>query len=116
MQRDFILIAIALCSFVVTAVVGAADNGSNKAWQRHTIDDSSVGADGARLLDANGDGRLDLVTPWEEGGEIHICLHPGDAEIDKPWPLVVVGRVASPEDAVLVDLDGDGACGRCQQL
>jgi len=109
MQRDFILIATALCFFVATAVVGAADNESNNAWQRHTIDDSSVGADGARLLDANGDGRLDLVTPWEEGGEIHICLHPGDAEIDKPWPLVVVGRVASPEDAVLVDIDDDGA-------
>ncbi len=109
MQREFVFSVTTLCCIVFTTTVGALDTGSNKSWQRHTIDDSSVGADGARLLDANGDGRLDLVTPWEEGGEIHICLHPGDAEVDKPWPQVVVGRVASPEDAVLVDLDGDGA-------
>ena len=109
MQRDFVVIATVLWCLVANAVIVVADDGFSKAWQRHTIDDSSRGADGARLLDVNGDGQLDLVTPWEEGGEIHVCLHPGDAAVDKPWPLVVVGRVASPEDAVLVDLDGDGA-------
>jgi hypothetical protein len=109
MQRDLVVIVSVLCCLVVNTVAVTADDGFSKAWQRHTIDDSSRGADGVRLLDANGDGRLDLVTPWEEGGEIHICLHPGNAAVDKPWPLVVVGRVASPEDAVLVDLDGDGA-------
>jgi len=109
MQRDFVVTATVLCCLMANTVAVATDNGFSKAWQRHRIDDSSRGADGARLFDANGDGKLDLVTPWEEGGEIHICLHPGDAAVNKPWPLVVVGRVASPEDAVFVDLDGDGA-------
>lgn len=78
------------------------------AWSRFTIDDSDRGADGVRLADANGDGLLDIVTPWEESGIVKIYLNPGPARVKRRWPAVVVGRVASPEDAVLVDLDGDG--------
>lgn len=37
-------------------------------WQRHTIDNSSLGAEGVRLRDINSDGRLDITTPWEQGG------------------------------------------------
>ena len=36
-------------------------------WNRHTIDNSSRGADGIRLLDVNADGLLDIATGWEEG-------------------------------------------------
>ena len=78
------------------------------AWQRHTIDATSRGADGARLADVNGDGFPDLVTPWEEGGVIRVCLHPGKQDVRKLWPSVTVGKVPSPEDAVFVDLDRDG--------
>ena len=78
-------------------------------WKRHVVDQSSKGADGVRLADANRDGRLDVVTGWEEGGVIRVCLHPGEKEVTKPWPSVTVGKVKSAEDAVLVDLDGDGA-------
>ncbi|MEC7566600.1 MAG: VCBS repeat-containing protein [Planctomycetota bacterium] len=77
-------------------------------WLRHVIDHASQGADGARLFDANQDGLPDVVTPWEEGGVIRICLHPGFETVGEPWPAVTVGHVGSPEDAVLVDLDADG--------
>jgi hypothetical protein len=84
--------------------------GAEEAWRRHTIDSSSRGADGVRLADANGDRRLDIVTGWEEGGQIRLCLAPAtQADLRRPWPAVLVGTVKSPEDAVLVDLDGDGA-------
>ena len=33
-------------------------------WPRHTIDDSSRGADGVRLADVNGDRLPDIVTGW----------------------------------------------------
>ena len=36
-------------------------------WTRHTIDNSSRGADGVRFLDVNGDGLEDIATGWEEG-------------------------------------------------
>ena len=78
-------------------------------WTRHTIDDSSRGADGVRMADANGDGLLDIATGWEEGGAIRVYLNPGPAAAKRAWPAVTVGQVKSPEDAVLVDVDGDGA-------
>ena len=77
-------------------------------WTRHTIDDTSHGADGVRLADVDGDGFLDIATGWEQAGEVRIYRNPGPARAKHPWRRVTVGRVRSPEDAVLVDLDGDG--------
>ncbi|MBN2310366.1 MAG: VCBS repeat-containing protein, partial [Candidatus Hydrogenedentes bacterium] len=95
------------------ADAAGADTGAAAAqpWARHTIDASSQGADGVRPGDVNGDGWPDLVTGWEEGGVVRVYLHPaGDgAALRKPWPAVTVGRVASPEDAVFMDVDADGA-------
>lgn len=79
------------------------------AWRRHTIDDASRGADGVRLADVNGDGLMDIATGWEEGGRIRVCINPGPDRVGKRWPAVTVGEVAAPEDAVFVDLDGNGA-------
>ena len=78
------------------------------AWARHTIDDSSLGADGVRLADINGDGRLDITSPWEQGGQVRVYLHPGPDGLRERWPAVTVGEVGDPEDAVFVDLDADG--------
>ena len=80
-----------------------------EAWDRHTIDDSSLGADGVRLADVNGDGHLDIVSPWEQGGRVRLYLNPGPSRVRDRWPAVTVGEVGDPEDAFLVDLDGDGA-------
>jgi len=78
-------------------------------WTRHTIDNSSRGADGVRLADVNGDGLPDIATGWEEGGVIRVYVNPGPKKAGEPWPAVTVGQVRSPEDAVLADLDGDGS-------
>lgn len=77
-------------------------------WKRHTIDRSSQGADGVRIQDINQDGMPDLVTGWEEGGVIRFYLNPGPQQVKSLWPAQTVGRVRSPEDALSVDLDGDG--------
>ncbi len=78
-------------------------------WRRHLIDGSSRGADGVRAADVNGDGLVDFPTGWEEGGRVRAYLNPGKRTVREPWPAVTVGDVADPEDAVFVDLDGDGA-------
>lgn len=79
------------------------------AWERHNIDSTSDGADGTRLADFNGDGLLDIATPWEQGGVVRIYPHPASDKVRDPWLAVTVGNVKSPEDAVFTDLDGDGA-------
>lgn len=81
----------------------------NHPWKRHVIDDSSRGADGTRLADANGDGLLDIVTGWEQGGITRVYLNPGPAKAKGKWPAVTVGLAESVEDAVFIDVDGDGA-------
>lgn len=82
---------------------------SAEPWQRHTIDNSSRGADGVRMADVNGDGHLDITTGWEEGGVIRVYQNPGPGKVVDKWPAATVGNVKSPEDAVFADLDGDGA-------
>ncbi len=85
---------------------------AEKPWAFHTIDPSTQsrrGADGIRLADANGDGLIDTVTGWEQGNAIRVCLNPGVKKVRQVWPSVTVGEVMQAEDAVFVDLDGDGA-------
>ncbi len=78
------------------------------AWSRYTIDSSSLGADGVRLADINRDGRVDIASPWEQGGQVRVYLHPGTNRLREPWPAVTVGKVGDPEDSFFVDLDGNG--------
>lgn len=105
----FLLVSVMASS----AATFAADSGQTlrptKPWNRHTIDNSSRGADGVRLADANGDGLLDITTAWEEGGVVRVYLNPGPKKSKQKWPAVTVGKVKSGEDAVFVDLDNDGA-------
>jgi len=81
---------------------------SADGWTMHVVDDSTVGADGVRLADFNSDGLPDVVTGWEQGGEIRLCIDPGPAKAKEKWPSVMVGRAPDAEDAMPVDLDGDG--------
>lgn len=101
-------IALCLITLLAASHTHAAEN-RGKPWKRHTVDNSSRGADGVRVADVNGDGLPDFVTGWEEGGQVRVCLNPGPAKAKQPWPAVTVGMVRSPEDAVFVDLDNDGA-------
>jgi hypothetical protein len=100
------LAASAVFALTVCAAQSAPDTAV--PWARHVIDNSSQGADGVRLADVNGDGLLDIATGWEEGGQVRVYLNPGPERAAQPWPTVTVGTVASPEDAVFTDVNGDG--------
>jgi hypothetical protein len=107
MKRAFVL-AMALAA-VTTPLRAQESPVVGKPWKRHVIDDASRGSDGARMMDINADGLLDVVTGWEEGGQVRVCLNPGKGKVRERWPSVMVGKVGAPEDAVFVDLDQDGA-------
>jgi FG-GAP-like repeat len=81
----------------------------SQSWIRHTIDDSSLGADGIKVGDSNRDGLPDIVTSWEQGGTVRLYFNPGPQKAKQHWAYVDVGKVGSPEDALLFDFDGDGA-------
>ena len=104
-------VAAWLAATWVLAIAAGGSRGQDRgrAWQRHTIDASSRGADGVRLADINGDGLPDITTGWEEGGLVRVYVNPGAKRARDRWPAVTVGRVRSPEDAVFADVDGDGA-------
>lgn len=93
---------------LLAGLLASAQVAGAEPWICHTIDDSSKGADGVRLADANGDGWLDIATGWEQGGLIRAYLNPGPTKVKARWPAVTVGKVGAPEDAVWADLDGDG--------
>lgn len=98
---------------LVAGCLCLASAGLAKPWKRHTIDFSSkeagkLGADGIRLADVDGDGLPDITTGWEQGGAIVVYRNPGAAKSKSTWPSVTVGMVRGPEDAVFIDLDGDG--------
>jgi hypothetical protein len=97
-----IYIATTLAVFSFTTVVVAQEN---IPWKRHTIDNTSLGSDGTKLADVNGDGHVDLIVGWEEGGVTRLYINPGDPH--EFWEYI---ELPSPdvEDAFAVDLDGDG--------
>jgi hypothetical protein len=98
-----------LAGVLALASVAVGQQRPGRPWKRHAIDDSSRGADGVRLADVNGDGRMDIITGWEEGGLTRLYLNPGAGKARAKWPAVTVGKTPSVEDAVFVDLDADGA-------
>lgn len=87
------------------------------AWERHTIDERFRGADGVKLGNFGGyGGDFDLATGWEQSGVVvaylfqpplYDCTSPGPV-YPATWTPVTIGKVGSVEDAVFVDLDGDG--------
>lgn len=101
-------LATASSSNQVAVLPVAVTSAPGPTWKRHVIDDTSKGADGVKLGDLDRDGLQDIVTGWEEGGEVRVYLHPGPRQAQQPWPRVTVGKVASPEDAIFADLNGDG--------
>jgi hypothetical protein len=86
---------------------------SGDCWTLHVIDDSGNGADGVHLGDIDGDGYVDVVSGWEQSGDLRLYRNQGAGlRGTARWPAVDIGAGLSMrgiEDAAFADLDGDGA-------
>ncbi|MBD3628057.1 MAG: VCBS repeat-containing protein [Cyclobacterium sp.] len=78
---------------------------SSSPWKMHTIDNTSFGADGSKMSDVDGDGKLDVVVAWEEGGVVRLYFQPNEPK--SKWPFVEL-KAPDVEDAFATDLNGDG--------
>lgn len=76
-------------------------------WTMHVIDNSSKGADGAKVVDADGDGKMDIVVGWEQGHIVRLYRHPEPGLEKSTWSYIEV-PAPNVEDAQPVDLNGDG--------
>ncbi|MEM7371366.1 MAG: VCBS repeat-containing protein [Bacteroidota bacterium] len=96
-----------LTRLMFIVMLGGLSVHAQSSWKMHTIDNSSKGADGAKLTDVDGDGLLDILVGWEQGHHTRLYHHPGLGQAMQPWSYV---EVPSPnvEDAQAVDLNGDG--------
>jgi hypothetical protein len=79
----------------------------------HMIGVQGNGADGVHLGDIDGDGFPDIVSGWEESGDLMLYLNPGAAgRAAQRWPAVDISaglRMRGVEDAAFADLDCDGS-------
>lgn len=74
-------------------------------WNLHVIDNTSMGADGVKLADLDGDGLDDIVVGWEQGNVARLYFN--SVEKSDRWKFITV-PAPDVEDAQPVDLDGDG--------
>ena len=63
-------------------------NGSHNQWKKWSIDSRGNGADGVHTADINRDGFIDVVSGWEQSGDILLYLNPGKDRVTNtaPWP------------------------------
>jgi len=94
---------------VITMLLGCSEDISSSHWNLHVIDDSSLGADGVKSMDINSDGRLDLVVGWEQGGLTRVYMSGPSKGTAPKFQIITVGDAPDVEDAVFIDLDGDGS-------
>jgi len=85
----------------------------NVYWQMWPIDSSGNGADGVHTGDMNRDGLVDVVSGWEQSGDLMLYLNPGPETVRhiESWRRVDISGgvpIKGIEDAAFADLDLDG--------
>ena len=82
---------------------------SGAPWNGYEIDGRTGGPDGVKVYDVNYDGLYDVVSGFEGASRSRVYINPGKDKCKENWPVVEVGHARHVEDALLTDLDGDGA-------
>jgi hypothetical protein len=81
---------------------------TDNVWKIHSIDNTLLGADGIRFGKETHNTLPNLVTGWEQSGLTRIYFPALTDTVSDTWQYVTVGISPNVEDAILVDIDGDG--------
>jgi len=102
-------------SLAIVLCLGVAEPGHAPPiyWQMWSIDSSGNGADGVHTSDINRDGLVDVVSGWEQSGDLMLYLNPGPNGVRETaeWSRVDISRgvaIKGIEDAAFADLNLDG--------
>lgn len=98
---------------IAVLVIAKYSHAQNNDWRKWPIDASGNGADGVHTGDINRDGLVDVVSGWEQSGEIKLYLNPGPARVREKaaWGGTNISgglEIEGIEDAAFADLDLDG--------
>jgi len=121
--RIFSLFAV-LCAFAVDLAFAQKKKHDRKTeWKKHVgkpgpdgwrvnviqPDPHDDGPDGFNYHDWDGDGDLDVLVNFEEGGYSRLYFNPGKARIREPWTdFIEFEKHGKCEDSGIGDLDQDG--------
>lgn len=105
-HRFFLTILICLCEV-------RSSHAPILYWQQWIIDSGGNGADGVHTGDINHDGLVDVVSGWEQSGDLILYLNPGPENVKKEtaWSGIDISggiMIAGIEDAAFADLNLDG--------
>ncbi|MFT4614195.1 MAG: hypothetical protein ACI9NT_001339, partial [Bacteroidia bacterium] len=99
---------------VICLAVSHCSDAPETYWPMWEIDTHGSGADGVHIGDINRDGWVDVVSGWEESGDLMLYLNPGPTHVRSAaaWAGIEISggvTVEGIEDAAFADLDLDGS-------
>jgi hypothetical protein len=108
LQHYKLILVTALC-----LIWASPSNAPKTYWKMWKIDTLGNGADGVHLGDINRDGLVDVVSGWEQSGDLMLYFNPGPKLVrdEIAWTQVDISGgvpIKGIEDAAFADLDLDG--------
>jgi hypothetical protein len=84
--------------------------GNGQSWTAHTLFSTTEKPDRNRLVDINGDGRLDAVVSYEAANSAvkPLAWYRATANRTQPWTQTVIDQLVAPMSLDVADVDGDG--------